>query len=377
MVTEFERATTLASKLAVKLVVSLPPESASNTQEQLNWHDNQIIYTESKTSKEKKSDLITPSDQITSSREVRKRRNRSASGGRRSKSVDRENKIVYNHPRETKTNFEKQKFLDKCHDTPLNAKYKRSSSHSGYKSDKEFSISGAKPKHKFNLFHDNMVLEMTQQRQKSQIVQDRNKLDDNEFIYHKQETKENNFDKMRFSKLSTYDNFGYDKSPDNRKQRKEKMLHNQQSFIDEQSLDTKLQGLTGNKKSSSEKRKYYPMNSHLDAEITIHSNYLVESDSDCSLNPKRRSPPTQIQSLSDDSSSTGNKNRTLYYSPESDLDLSTDDDFDQEMGKVEFSSNRGFSHEHNLLNCDKNSDMNDFLRFAVNPFVTIPDSVYP
>jgi hypothetical protein len=96
---------------------------------------------------------------------------------------------------------------------------------------------------------------------------------------------------------------------------------------------------------------------------------LEEFDSDCSSDLKRRSPQTQVQSLSDGNSSSSLKITAQSYSLESDLDLSSEDEFDHKMGKFE-NKERKFTTA--FSDFEGNMYSNNYPRFAANP-----DSIYP
>ena len=94
-------------------------------------------------------------------------------------------------------------------------------------------------------------------------------------------------------------------------------------------------------------------------------NLLKESNSDCSPDLKRRFPPTQIQSLSDHRSKGSNEIAAPSYSLESDRDLSADDEFDNEMGKLD---NRERKLPSAFSDFKKKTTIQNYPRCAPSPF---------
>ena len=371
MVTEFERATTLASKLAVKLVVSLPPESDITSGERIS---NQPSNSGGKALQ---TDFNTHRERGKSPR----RRERSSSGGKRRKSLDM--KISNSYTNSDKIDKVKipsslhgektqdKNNISKCHDRHLDVKSKRSKSHSGNTSAKD-TLSNLE-------MHQQKHTEKSKQREPNVCLE---KYTDKNIGAERKS--------IVSSKVSTYDNFGFDKSPKVRKHQKKKTqanprnievvtsLDNSRQEQSKNSSDKKHLGLTGNNldikgpSQTAKNTKYYPMN--YTYETINHKNFLEESDSDCSSELKRRSPPTQIQSMSDDSSNSSNKKTAQSYSHESDLNISSDDEFDHEMGKFENNRRR---NESAISENEENMHYSEFPRFAANPFVKVPDSIYP
>jgi len=206
--------------------------------------------------------------------------------------------------------------------------------------------------------------------------------------------------------LSLYDNLGFDKSPDLRQKLKvfDKRQQTLQNLKDQ--IHCQLKKASTNSPAASisltstAKRKvnnpkdnlYLPMNEELDNDIKIPEEPFVASDSDCSSDPRnRQSPPTQVQSLSEESSgcSTRRKNKHLsetlgFDSSDSENELSPPGpvfpglyDLDTELGRVHTLPRKGSKAQ--LLNSgsDTSSDLDELPQYAANPHVRIPQGAMP
>jgi len=198
--------------------------------------------------------------------------------------------------------------------------------------------------------------------------------------------------------LSLYDNFGYDKSPDLKQKlivfdNRQQTLQNLKEQIHCQLKKTSVNSPASISLTSTAKRKinnpkdnpYMPMNEELDNDIN-------KSDSDCSSNPlHRKSPPTQVQSLSEESSgcSTRRKNKRLsetldFNSSDSDNELPPSGpvlpgayDLDTELGRVHTLPRKGSKAQLINSGSDTSSDLDELPQYAANPHVRIPQGVMP
>ena len=200
------------------------------------------------------------------------------------------------------------------------------------------------------------------------------------------------------TELSLYDNFGYDKSPDLTKKlkvfdKRQQTLQNLKEQIHCQLKKTSINSPTSISLTSTAKRKinnpkeslYMPMNEELDNDINM-------SDSDCSSNPHhRKSPPTQVQSLSEESSGCSTRRKNKHLSETSELNSSDSDnvlsppgpvlpgayDFDTELGRVHTLPRKGNKAQLIDSGSDTSSDLDELPPYAANPHVRIPQGVMP
>eukprot|EP00090_Calanus_glacialis_P004073 TRINITY_DN13020_c0_g1_i1.p1 TRINITY_DN13020_c0_g1~~TRINITY_DN13020_c0_g1_i1.p1 ORF type:complete len:1584 (-),score=357.76 TRINITY_DN13020_c0_g1_i1:90-4673(-) len=204
--------------------------------------------------------------------------------------------------------------------------------------------------------------------------------------------------------LSLYDNLGYDKSPDLRQKLKgfDKRQQTLQNLKDQIHCQLKkastnspaasisLTSTAKRKSNNAKDNRYLPMNEEIDNDIKISDEPFIASDSDCSSDPRRQSPPTQVQSLSEESSgcSTRRKNKHLsetldFDSSDSENELSSSGpfpgiyDLDTELGRVHTLPRKGSKAQ--LLNSgsDTSSDLEDLPQYAANPHVRLPQGVVP
>merc|ERR1719233_710273 len=133
-----------------------------------------------------------------------------------------------------------------------------------------------------------------------------------------------------------------------------------QQFRSNVSSDERYLGLTGNYLDI-ENLQYPSFNDE-------YKNFLDESGSDCSTDLIRRSLPTQTESLSDVSSDSSKKITGQTF-PGGDLNLSSEDQFNLEMGK--------FVKERLPMDKEKDTHSASLPKFAANPFVRVPENIPP
>jgi len=204
--------------------------------------------------------------------------------------------------------------------------------------------------------------------------------------------------------LSLYDNLGYDKSPDLRQKLKgfDKRQHTLQHLKDQihcqlrkastssPAASISLSSTAKRKSNNPKDNLYLPMNEELDNDIKISDEPFIASDSDCSSDPRRQSPPTQVQSLSEESSGCSTRRKNKHLSETLDFDSSDSEnelspsgpfpglyDLDTELGRVHTLPRKGSKAQ--LLNSgsDTSSDLEDLPQYAANPHVRIPQGVVP
>merc|ERR1712173_72585 len=160
--------------------------------------------------------------------------------------------------------------------------------------------------------------------------------------YENKEQSFKNHEKKNRTDMSLYDNLGYDRSPDVGQKlksfdKRQKALQNLKEQINCQLKKTSTNNpgtsisLTSTAKRKNNNQKdnpYMPMNEELDNDINI-------SDSDCSSNPlHRKSPPTQVQSLSEESSGCSTRRKNKHLSETSELNSSDSDNVLSPPGPV-------------------------------------------
>jgi len=200
--------------------------------------------------------------------------------------------------------------------------------------------------------------------------------------------------------LSLYDNLGYDKSPDLRQKlkgfdRRQQTLQNLKDTIHCQlkkassnspAASISLTSTAKRKSNNVKDNLYLPMNKELNTDIEIHEEPFIASDSDCSSDPRRQSPPTQVQSLSEESSGCSTRRKNKHLSETLDFDSSDSEnelspsgqfsglfDLDTELGRVHKGSKAKLLHSGS----DTSSDLEDLPQYAANPHVRIPQGVVP
>lgn len=204
--------------------------------------------------------------------------------------------------------------------------------------------------------------------------------------------------KKKSEDLSLYDNLGFDKSPDLRQKRKrEQSLQNLKDQIHCQlkkaSSSSPMASVshtsTSKRKSKATKDNLYlPMNEDVDNYMKLTEEHCQASDSDCSSDPRRQSPPTQVQSLSEESSGCSTRRKNKYLSESLELDSSDSEtslsptdpfkglyDLDTELGKVQTLQRK--RRKAKLLNCesDTSSELDELPSYAANPHVRIPEGI--
>merc|ERR1712106_215391 len=204
--------------------------------------------------------------------------------------------------------------------------------------------------------------------------------------------------------LSLYDNLGYDKSPDLRQKlkgfdKRQQTLQNLKDQIHCQlrkastsspAASISLSSTAKRKSNNPKDNLYLPMNEELDNDIKISEEPFIASDSDCGSDPRRQSPPTQVQSLSEESSGCSTRRKNKHLSETLDFDSSDSEnelspsgpfpglyDLDTELGRVHTLPRKGSKAQ--LLNSgsDTSSDVEDLPQYAANPHVRIPQGVVP
>jgi len=212
---------------------------------------------------------------------------------------------------------------------------------------------------------------------------------------------------------SEFDNLGYDRSPDlgwqtkgsGKRQQKLQSLKDQiqcqlkkASSTTASSVGSLPLNATGKKKSRKNKvgdLKYQPMNEGILGESNIVSGDLAnpasESDSDCSSDTRRQSPPTQVQSLSEESSGCSTRRRTKSnHNPSSAKPSASGDTtesgeevvspvlqyserlFDSDLGKIE---DNNITAANSDTSDSSDLDTKDVPQFAANPYVKLPPNM--
>jgi len=193
-----------------------------------------------------------------------------------------------------------------------------------------------------------------------------------------------------------YDNLGFD-GPETRQQnqsveKRQQTIQNLKDQIQTQfqrasattEASQSLNSTFTRKRSSHRDQSYEPMNEIEEefGKLSPTQEEPIESDSDSSSDPKRKSPPTQVQSLSEESSG-GSSRRNTKSSPITQFDSSDSDpdiaaascQFSQprdEMGEVKQQIPRKGSRAHLIRSdSDTSSDYDDILQFASNPYVRV------
>merc|ERR1719320_1691136 len=152
-------------------------------------------------------------------------------------------------------------------------------------------------------------------------------------VFEQKDQSEKQHEQKNESSLSLYDNLGYDRSPDVRQKlksfdKRQQTLQNLKEQINCQLNKTSINSpgtsisLTSTAKRRVNKPKdnpYMPMNEELDNDINM-------SDSDWSSDHlHRKSPPTQVQSLSEESSGCSTRRKNKHLSETSELNSSDSD----------------------------------------------------
>ena len=218
-------------------------------------------------------------------------------------------------------------------------------------------------------------------------------------VFEQKDQSEKQHEQKNESSLSLYDNLGYDRSPDVRQKlksfdKRQQTLQNLKEQINCQLNKTSINSpgtsisLTSTAKRRINKPKdnpYMPMNEELDNDINM-------SDSDWSSDHlHRKSPPTQVQSLSEESSGCSTRRKNKHLSETSELNSSDSDnvlsppgpvlpgayDFDTELGRVHTLPRKGSKAQLIESGSDTSSDLDELPPYAANPHVRIPQGVMP
>lgn len=217
--------------------------------------------------------------------------------------------------------------------------------------------------------------------------------------------------KEKHKDLSEYDNHGFDKSPDLKlKSSENKRQQTLRTLKDQIQMQFKKAGSTTassvgsltlntigiNDKGSQRKggnRKKRPLSEQFLKKSSQSTAELFDdfegsgSESDVSIESQRQSPPTQVQSLSEESSGCStrrrnkvNKSNNLTESIESNLEgdeikqFKGDDLLDSDLGKLPANNkskmNNYVSSPHSF-----EVDTKDIPQFAANPFVKLPSNM--